>query len=336
MFNIRKKSNRKTLYIFDKIPLISFKIDGNDKIISKKKIYDLFLNIACWFVPTKKARRKIRLLNGFVVKDFNYRRTAKPVEPYAYIRVYNEIKTIDACLSSILPVIKKGVIGYNDCNDGSEEYILEFCKKNKGFIPYKYPYHILSPNDPKLFEKNCDEKHKLYYYCNEVLKQLPKNEWIIKIDCDHVFDKEKLENLMYLPTNNNDVVILPRLNLHYDNEKLYFIKNCPIITSKDFWLIYNNNLEFKPMPCNKNTMLIEHLDVSSRNVIHSEASNYHFPMIKKRRNSFSQDNLVEFNKFISEGLLDKYIKDKGLPVIIDERLIKNIASNENIKKIKVD
>ena len=59
-------------------------------------------------------------------------------------------------------------------------------------------------------------------------------------------------------------------------------------------------------------------------------------MIKKRRNSFSQDNLVEFNKFISEGLLDKYIKDKGLPVIIDERLIKNIASNENIKKIKFD
>ena len=59
MFNIRKKSNRKTLYIFDKIPLISFKIDGNDKIISKKKIYDLFLSIACWFVPTKKVKEKL-------------------------------------------------------------------------------------------------------------------------------------------------------------------------------------------------------------------------------------------------------------------------------------
>ncbi|MEH1738767.1 hypothetical protein V6948_01065 [Fusobacterium varium] len=52
----------------------------------------------------------------------------EPVESWAFIKVRNEIGTIDSCLKSILPVIKKGVIGYKDCDDGTEEYILEFCK----------------------------------------------------------------------------------------------------------------------------------------------------------------------------------------------------------------
>lgn len=76
-----------------------------------------------------------RLIGGIV----RYRKLGKryrdvPVEPWAFIRVKNEIKTIDACLESILPVIKKGVIGYHllpegEVDDGTEKYILDFCKK---------------------------------------------------------------------------------------------------------------------------------------------------------------------------------------------------------------
>lgn len=68
-----------------------------------------------------------------------YRRLGKkyrivPVEPWAFIRVKNEIKTLKACLESIKPVIKKGVIAYhklseNEFDDGTESYITEFCKK---------------------------------------------------------------------------------------------------------------------------------------------------------------------------------------------------------------
>lgn len=337
VFKFKQISNKKTFYIIN-IPIFSFRVGANDRIIFKKYLYNTLFSLICCFIPFKKIRRKIRSKtkhsDSLIINEINCRRNKVPIEPYAYIRVKNEIATIDACLSSILPVIKKGVIGYNDCDDGSEEYILEFCKKNSGFIPYKYPYEIFGFDDPRLFEEKCDDRNKFYYYSNEVLKLIPKNEWIIKIDCDHIFDREKLENLMYLPMDNNDVVIITRLNLHCDGEKLYFIKYHPVLAEEDHWILYNNNIEFVPMLYDKK-YLVEYLDISSRKLIYSEVSNYHFPLIKKRRNSFNMNNLVEFDKFIFEGLLDKYIKDNNLPVIIDDRLIKS-SLIKGIEKIKIN
>lgn len=65
------------------------------------------------------------------------------------MRVKNEARTLRASLDSILPAIQRGVIGYNDCDDGSEEIILEFCKSYPSFIPVKYPYNVQIHN-PKL------------------------------------------------------------------------------------------------------------------------------------------------------------------------------------------
>ena len=53
------------------------------------------------------------------------------VEPWAFIRVKDERKTLLASLNSILPAIKKGVIAYNDCTDGSDVIIKDFCEKNQ-------------------------------------------------------------------------------------------------------------------------------------------------------------------------------------------------------------
>lgn len=41
---------------------------------------------------------------------------------------------------------QRGVIGYNDCTDGSEEIILEFANNNLLFIPVKYPYEVQIEN----------------------------------------------------------------------------------------------------------------------------------------------------------------------------------------------
>ena len=38
----------------------------------------------------------------------NLYRWRSPRQPYAFIRVHNEIKTIDAALKSVLPVLKGG------------------------------------------------------------------------------------------------------------------------------------------------------------------------------------------------------------------------------------
>ncbi len=329
----KKESDSKTFYFLN-FPILRFKIDANDKIFSKNNFYNVLLSLLCCFIPYKKNRKKIKLLNAFIPKTINYRSSKKAVEPYAFIRAKNEIGTIDACLSSILPVIKKGVIGYNDCDDGTEKYILDFCKRNKGFIPYKHEGGLYSFDDKRLFQKDCDESKKYYYYSNKVLELIPKNEWLLKVDCDHVFVPEKLENLMYLPTDNNDVVILPRINLHYDGKQIYIDKNNPITLSKDFWMIYNKNIIFKPMIVKKYNVLVEHLKVSSRHIIYSELNNYHFPYIKKRRNNIDMNNFIELQKFIDDDLLNKYIKEKGLPILVDNNILKNI-SLEYISKIKI-
>lgn len=65
---------------------------------------------------------------GFFNFDKNSSNPKSPLNHWAYVRVKNEARTLRASLDSILPAIQRGVIGYNDCDDGSEEIILEFCK----------------------------------------------------------------------------------------------------------------------------------------------------------------------------------------------------------------
>lgn len=110
---------------------------------------------------------------GFFDFDPKAKDIKSPLNPWAFIRVKNEAITLRASLESILPAIQRGVIGYNDCDDGSEEIILEFCKQYPSFIPIKYPYEIQIQN-PK------SEENKLYHYYNYVASFIPQGEWLIK------------------------------------------------------------------------------------------------------------------------------------------------------------
>ena len=102
-------------------------------------------------------------------------KTRPAVEPYAFIRVKNESITIKASLNSILPVIKKGVIAYNDCTDGSDLFIQDFCKQNPGFIPFHYPYHVVEQNHPDYLTEKIPYQNTLAAYYNAALSFIPKN-----------------------------------------------------------------------------------------------------------------------------------------------------------------
>ncbi|STP10664.1 putative beta-1,4-N-acetylgalactosaminyltransferase [Helicobacter cinaedi] len=128
---------------------------------------------------------------GYFQADKNATSIYSPRNPWAYIRVRNEAHTLRACLYSILPAIQRGVIGYNDCDDGSEEIILEFCEKFPSFIPVKYPHYIDFANPQS-------EENKLYMYYAYVLKVVPKYEWLVKIDVDHIYEARKLFKSFYL------------------------------------------------------------------------------------------------------------------------------------------
>ena len=310
----------------------------------EKKIKKILANIVCIFIFEKEKREEIRksLINkrikvGEIEK---YCKGNCPIEPWAFIRVRNEIITIDSCLKSILPAIKKGVIGYNDCDDGTEEYIIEFCKQNPGFIPVKYPYSVDARYEDREMIKI--EKKSLADYYNYVLSFIPKNEWIIKIDCDHVYNAEKLKKIFYLPKKENDIVVISRLDLHYYDNKIYTITDKPLVELKDNFLLKNQNLEFKMSSWefernNKKYFAnVEALYRNNKNLtssaiekevdfIYTELVNWHFPLMKNWRNGIK--DILEDKKLIK---LSEYKKIAPINSKIAIEMLDEKKNNENM------
>lgn len=166
----------------------------------------------------------------------------KRVDPWAFIRVKDEKVTLRASLNSILPVIHKGVIAYNDCTDGSEKIIDQFCRDNPGFIPFHYPFHV-EPAGSKRYEMgNLEEQNTLAAYYNAALRLIPKNEWIIKIDVDQIYFPEILEHSFFLPKSPKDIVSYSRLNLVRDKKNRLHVEK--YIRPGDHWLIFNDTINF--------------------------------------------------------------------------------------------
>ncbi|EJL3205894.1 hypothetical protein NME27_001923, partial [Campylobacter jejuni] len=182
---------------------------------------------------------------GFFDFDEKSKNPTSPLNPWAYIRVKNEALTLKASLKSILPAIQRGIIGYNDCNDGSEEIILEFCKQYPSFIPVKYPYEVQIENPQS-------EENKLYSYYNYVASFIPQGEWLIKIDVDHIYDAKRLYKSFYIPKKDYDILCYSRIDFYYkddDRAEVFIVKYKSINNilnnkSNDQWLIKNNHLKW--------------------------------------------------------------------------------------------
>ena len=288
-----------------------------------------------------KTRRRIvhKTMNYIPLKMVDL--STKPVDPWAFIRAKNEIITIDACLKSILPAITKGVIGYNESDDGTEEYILEFCKQNPGFIPFKYPHYVYPANDLE-YKKNLPYENRLDGLYNTVLEQIPENEWIIKIDCDHIYDAEKLKKIFHIPKNEKQCVILSRLNIHYQAGQLFVQKKNSLFDVGDHWLICNNNLKFVfkmgHTPELDNFFAAFESLVFERETIFTDCTNWHFPGLK----TFRQVDIFQKNMSSSyvpfkniKKVLDKYDIKKITPDMLDEKRILNECKKFNFLKNKI-
>ncbi|MCE3039554.1 hypothetical protein [Helicobacter anatolicus] len=142
---------------------------------------------------------------GYFDLDLKAKDPKSPLNPWAFIRVKDEEKTLKASLYSILGAIQRGVIAYHDITDNSEKIILEFCKKFPNFKPYHYPYTIKIKN-PKTPEEY------LHYFYNFALSKIPKNEFLIKIDTDHIYDSKRLFKSFYAIKNKMHVLSIPRVD----------------------------------------------------------------------------------------------------------------------------
>lgn len=292
---------------------------------------------------------------GFFNFDKDSNNPKSPLNPWAYVRVKNEARTLRASLDSILPAIQRGVIGYNDCDDGSEEIILEFCESYPSFIPAKYPYNIQIHN-PKAKE------NKLYHYCNFVLSFIPKGEWFIKIDVDHLYDAKRLYKSFYL-CRENDILALSRIDCLVKDKRVHILNSSrgfymragdqtmrkvdryfyerivPLDTSLQLKhhdsLIIGNPTAQQQTIMQKGYLSYEgKKDSPYRKVCRSELCHYHFPCIKKER--MGEEYLSKRGGTI---LLQDFVKNKDCPIdteidpkMLDEQYILSLYSRFDLDK----
>lgn len=260
---------------------------------------------------TKENAKSI--MGGGIMPYYSFDKNAKnpksPLNPWAFIRVKNEARTLKASLRSILPAIQRGIIAYNDCTDGSEDIILEFCAQNPNFIPRKYPFEIQLEN-PKT------PQNMLHNYYNFALEQIPKNQWFIKIDCDHIYDAKMLYKTFYLARDARDCVVYPRVNFIVEQGRIFVQNNGAngYITGGDQLLLCNNDISFAQRFTSKSAQwlnpndnaqnLISEIMVLPKNLrnIYAPLMQWHFPAVKSHRTDFVRHlDLIELQDFITKN-----------------------------------
>lgn len=225
-------------------------------------------------------------------------------------------------------VISRGVIVYNECTDGSEEIIKEFCSKHKGFICVEFPYQVAQCRCTK---EEFSTKKTLADYYNFALSFIPQGEWLVKIDCDQIYDSQKLKESFKIPQTPRDIVYYFRINLHYFDNDVFIDKKSPLYDPKDHWLICNNKLFFN------NTIVEEY----ERGIFYWESliipfyytwietplNTWHFPLLKESRKSLaSKDNHIPLSQY-KEVIPTNYLS-KIPPDMLDEKRILHYLKGE--------
>lgn len=220
-------------------------------------------------------------------------------------------------MESILPAIQRGIIAYNDCTDGSEEIILDFCAKYPTFIPAKYPHHIEIHNPQR-------EENKLHNYYNFALSHIPKKQWLIKIDCDHIYDAKKLYKAFYLPKKPYERVVIARSDILIKNNQVFVGKNHKgidniLLHGTDHWLICNKGLRFNAwFPDKEKQLFYEGLYYKiARLTYHTELNNYHFPLVKSSRAGFN-DDVIKGAFLLDEISQSPLISTRIDPALLDK------------------
>ncbi len=260
------------------------------------------------FLLGSKNRTKIKYLAATIPPwERDLYKNNPRVDPWAFIRVHNEARTILQSLNSIKGIIHKGVIAFHGSTDGTEEIVYDFCKENKGFIPYRYPHEVVPCGDPR-YEGNVPYENTLAAYYNATLDLIPKGEWFIKVDGDLLCFPDILEKSFHIPTSEKDCVIYSRLDLLFTENKLMAHG---YRRPGDHWLIRKDDeTRFENIKVIRDGKLYgyEILNKGKRRIICTECSWLHFPFEKQWRstlNAVDRYNLGDFLKQLPDYEIDK-------------------------------
>ena len=111
----------------------------------------------------------------------------------AYLRVKDEINTIEACLNSIDGLFDRVVIIHsNEDDDGTVAFINEYSKSHSAIEIHEYP-HAVIPSHHECYKSKYAYKNSLAAYNNFGLSFFEPEEYVVKIDADQVYMTEFLK-----------------------------------------------------------------------------------------------------------------------------------------------
>ena len=189
-----------------------------------KSIYTYIL-IGCIFYP--------RILRGEVVS--------------AYLRVKDEIKTIEACLESIDGIFDKIVIIHsNEKDDGSVAYMRNWCAQRAYCQIHEYPYAVI-PAHSQQYRESYREENSLAAYYNFGLKFFAPEEWVVKIDGDQIYLSKRLKEFLQPfkegKMDGNKLYGLTGYNTFVRNNELVFFKKSKINGGSDSFVVKRKNIK---------------------------------------------------------------------------------------------
>lgn len=169
-----------------------------------------------------------------------------------------------------------------------------------------------------------------YNYSNFALSFIPKGEWLVKIDCDHIYDAKKLYKSFYLLQKPYHRIIQSRINICIKDKQIFVINDKNgvdgfLSITADYVMLFNKGLRFNVwFPDKERKLYFEALHYSpARLSYHIEMTNYHFPLIKNSRAS-SNDNAIK-NAFALDQILQSDLVGTRIdPEMLDKERILQI------------
>lgn len=161
-------------------------------------------------LKNKMIRLFLYILNAFLVSLFPLfvqgKGTESSFQTVAFLRVKNEIKTIEACLNSIDGVFNRIVIIHsNEPDDGSVAVMQKWCSKRKNCEIHEYPYTVIPPHDKRYATNQFQRENSLASYYNFGLSFFKPHEWVVKIDGDQIYLTQTLKKTLAFIEQNHQI-----------------------------------------------------------------------------------------------------------------------------------
>ena len=164
----------------------------------------------------------------------------------AFMRIKNGEDYLKATILSIINQVDEIICVFNDCNDNTENILVELENEYSKIKVYKYIPPVYVMNSEKYLETEENSVNSFSYYSNFALSKTTK-KYCIKIDDDEIFFPNiltKFKNEL-IKTNNKYAIGIMGINLVDYKEEL-FVNNNDIYTngSDTIFFKYNNDNKF--------------------------------------------------------------------------------------------